>query len=116
MRARLVARWTTSSAGLLLAGSLLAPALVAAASPTYGFTQSSPTPATVNYSDLVTLKGVYTCLNGPDSTSYCPTTTVTSTATFAVRPSGGTTFTTVATVSSSLVFASSSAGCPTICS
>ena len=116
MRAQMVARWAAASTSLLLVASLALPGLVAAATPTYGFTQSAPTPGSVNYSDLVTLTGAYTCLNGPDSTSYCPTTTQSSVATFALRPSGGTTYTTVATVSSSFVFASTSAGCPTVCS
>jgi hypothetical protein len=116
MRGRWVGRWTTVALGALVAGALVAPALVAAASPTYGFTESSPTPASVNYSDLTTLKGAYTCLNGPDASSYCPTSPLSSVATFGLRPSGGTTFTTVATVSSSFVFASSSSGCPTTCS
>jgi hypothetical protein len=116
MRGRSVGRWTGTALSAVLLGALAAPGLVVAAAPTYGFAQLSPTPATVNYSDLVILKGTYTCLNGPDPGSNCPTTTQSSVGTFSVRPSGGSTFTTVATVSSSFVFASTSAGCPTTCS
>lgn len=116
MRTRSVARWTAAAVGFLVAGSLALPGLAAAATPTYGFSQSSPTPSTVSYSDLVTFHGAYTCLNGPDVASYCPTGSQTQVATFALRPSGGAAFTTVATVSTVFVFASTSAGCATTCS
>jgi hypothetical protein len=101
---------------LVLVGSLVVPAIVAAAEPTYGFTQSSPTPSTVNYSDLVTFRGAFTCVNGAEESALCPTGTLNHVATFALRPTGGSTFTTVATANVFFSFASSSSGCPTTCS
>jgi hypothetical protein len=63
---------------------------------------------------MVTFRGTYTCVN--DAVSNCPTTAQSSVATFQLRPSGGTTFTTVGTVSSNFVFTASAGGCPTTCS
>ncbi len=51
-----------------------------------------------------------------DATSNCPTTAQSQVATFSLRPSGGSTFTTVGTVTSSFVFTSNPAGCATQCS
>ncbi len=115
MRARLVRRWTVANLAGVLAASLIFAGPVAAAQ-VYGITQLSPAPATVDYSDLVQFRGTYTCVNGTEPDPLCPTTTQSGTATFALRPSGGTTFTTVATVSTSLRFTTSSTGCPTTCS
>jgi hypothetical protein len=114
MRGRLVARYAVSAQVVLLLVALVGPAIAAAA--TTDFTLSSPSVSIVNYSDLVTLRGTYTCVNGGADPSDCPTTSLTQVATFAIRPSGGSTFTTAATVSSTFVFTTSSSGCPTTCS
>ncbi len=112
MRGRGTARLVVAAQAMLLVAALVGPAAVAAA--TVGFTLGAPSVSTVQYSDLVTLRGTYTCTN--DVASDCPTTSSSQTATFAVRPSGGSTFTTVATLLSSVVFTSNPAGCPTTCS
>src|SRR6185369_4503318 len=78
------------------------------------FTLGAPSVSTVQYSDLVTLRGTYTCTD--DVASNCPTTSTSQVATFSLRPSGGSTFTTIASVSTSLVFTAISGGCPTACS
>lgn len=95
-----------------LAAVLVGPASVAAA--TLDFTLQNPSVSTVQYSDMVTFRGTYTCVN--DAASNCPTTSQSQVATFALRPSGGSTFTNVGTVSSSFVFTSNPAGCVTTCS
>src|SRR5688500_5777922 len=79
-----------------------------------GFTLQNPSVSTVAYSDMVTFRGTYTCVT--DVGSYCPTTAPSQTATSSIRPSGGTTFTTVGTVMSGFVFTSNPAGCMTPCS
>ena len=95
-----------------LAAALVGPASVAAA--TLDFTLQNPSVSTVQYSDMVTFRGTYTCVN--DAASTCPTTSQSQVATFSLRPSGGSTFTNVGTVSSSFVFTSNPAGCLTTCS
>jgi hypothetical protein len=112
MRGRSLARFVAAAQVAVLAGALIAPAVVAAA--TLGFTLGSPSVSTLQYSDLVTLRGTYTCIN--DAVSNCPTTSSSQAATFSLRPSGGSTFTTVATVSTSVVFTSNPAGCASTCS
>lgn len=112
MRGRSLARCVAAAQIAVLAAALVGPASVAAA--TLGFTLGSPSVSSVQYSDLVTLRGTYTCVN--DAVSNCPTTSSSQVATFSLRPSGGSTFTTVATVSTSLVFTSNPLGCPTTCS
>ena len=84
-----------------LAAALAGPGGVAAA--TFGFTLQNPSVSTVAYSDMVMFRGTYTCVN--DAESNCPTTGQTQTATFSLRPSGGSTFTTVGTVTTTFVFA-----------
>lgn len=93
----------------LLAGALAVPASVAAA--TLGFTLSTPTVSTVQYSDFTVLRGTYTCVN--DATSNCPTTASSRTATFYVRQSGDSTWLSVGTVTNSFAFPSS---CSSTCS
>jgi hypothetical protein len=115
MRARLVRRWSVANLAGVLAASLILAAPVAAAE-VNGISQMSPTPATVDYSDLVTFRGAYTCVNGPDPADLCPTATQTHTATFALRPVGGAASTTVQTVTTSFRFTSSAGGCPSTCS
>jgi hypothetical protein len=95
-----------------LAAALAGPSGVAAA--TLDFTLQNPSVSTVQYSDMVTFRGTYTCVN--DAASNCPTTSQSQVATFSLRPSGNTTFTTVGTVSSGFVFTSNPAGCATTCS
>jgi hypothetical protein len=111
MRGRTLARIAAVVQLCLLAGALGIPSSVAAAS--FDFTLNAPSLSTVQYSDLVVLKGSYTCTN--DDVSTCPTTTQSRTATFSVRPSGGDTFSSVGTVTSSFVFTSNPAGCVTTC-
>ncbi len=115
MRARYARRWTAATLAAVLLASLGLAGPVAAAQ-VYGISQLSPTPATVDYSDLVTFRGAYTCANGSDPDPLCPTTTQNHVATFALRPVGGSAFTTVATVSTSFRFTTSSGGCPATCS
>ena len=112
MRGRSLARVAMATQAVLLAGALIVPASVAAAS--LGFTLNTPTLATVQYSDFDVLRGAYTCIN--DSTSVCPTSIQNRSATFSIRPSGGSTFTNVGTVTSSFSFTGSAGGCPTTCS
>ena len=112
MRGRTVARFAISAQVAVLAAALIGPASVAAAA--LGFTLGTPSVSTVQYSDLVTLRGTYNCVN--DAASNCPTTASSQTATFSLRLSGGTTFTNVATVASSVVFTTNPGGCVTTCS
>ena len=112
MRGRSVLRLVAAAQVGLLAAALIGPAAVAAA--TLGFTMGAPSVSTVQYSDMVTFRGTYTCVD--DATSNCPTTSSSQVATFALRPSGGSTFTNVASVSTSLVFTAIPGGCPTTCS
>ena len=114
MRGPSLARALVAGQVALLAAALAGPASVAAA--TVGFTLVAPTVPTVGYSDFTTFRGTYTCVNGGDTPANCPTTIQSNTATFALRPSGGSTFTTVATVTTSFTFTSSAGGCPTTCS
>jgi hypothetical protein len=114
MRARHIRRWTVANLAAVLVASLVVAAPVAAAQ-TYGVTHSSPTPSTVDYSDLVTFRGAYTCVNGVDPADLCPTTTLTHTATFALRLAGDAAFTTVQTVTTSFRFTSSAGGCASTC-
>jgi hypothetical protein len=111
MRGRSLVRIAVLAQAVMLAGALIVPAGVAAA--TLGFTLNSPSLASVNYSDLVTLRGSYTCVN--DGASNCPTTIQSSTATFSLRPAGGDTFSNVGTVASSFTFTASGTGCPSTC-
>jgi hypothetical protein len=110
MRGRTLARIAAVIQLCLLAGALVVPSTVAAA--TLGFTVNAPSASTIQYSDLVNLKGSYTCVN--DVSSLC-TASQTSTATFSVRPSGGSTFTNVGTVNSNFFFTADAAGCVTTC-
>src|SRR5205085_11849600 len=110
MRGRTLARIAAVIQLSLLAGALIVPS--AAAGATLGFTLNAPSLSTVQYSDFVVLKGSYTCVN--DSSSTC-TASQSRTATFSVRPSGGTTFTNVGTVSSSFFFTADPDGCPSTC-
>jgi hypothetical protein len=112
MRGRTLARVAVATQAIVLAGALVVPASVAAA--TLDFTINTPTLATVQYSDFDVLRGAYTCIN--DSTSVCPTTIQSRSATFSIRPSGGSAFTNVGTVASSFSFTGSAGGCPTTCS
>src|SRR6185312_15873013 len=112
MRGRSRVRFLATAQMAVLAAALIGPAGAAAA--VLGFTMGTPSVSTVQYSDFVTFRGTYICLN--DATSTCPTTSSSQVASFALRPSGGSTFTTVASVSTSLVFTVDPAGCPTICS
>jgi hypothetical protein len=112
MRGRSLARLVAAAQGAVLAAALIAPAGVAAA--TLEFTLGSPSVSTVQYSDFVTFRGTYTCVN--DAVSDCPTTSSSQAATFSLRPSGGSTFSNVATVGTSVVFTSDPAGCPSTCS
>src|SRR3954454_10129184 len=105
-------RFLATAQMAVLAAALIGPVGVAAA--TLGFTMGTPSVSTVQYSDLVTFRGTYTCVN--DAVSNCPTTSSTQVATFSLRPSGGSTFTNVATVTTSLVFTVDPGGCPTTCS
>jgi hypothetical protein len=112
MRGRNHVRLVATAQMAVLAAALIGPAGVAAA--TLGFTLGAPSVSTVQYSDLVTLRGTYTCVN--DTVTNCPTTSSSQVATFSLRPSGGSTFTNVATVTTSLVFTVNPGGCPTTCS
>ncbi len=112
MRGRTLARTAVMTQAILLAGALVVPSSVAAA--TFGFTLVAPTLSSVAYSDFVVLRGTYTCIN--DVVSVCPTTLQSRSATFSIRPSGGDTFTNVGTVASSFNFTGSAGGCPTTCS
>jgi hypothetical protein len=112
MRGRNLARFGAAAQVAVLAAALIGPAAVAAA--TLDFTLAAPSVSTVQYSDLVTLRGTYTCIN--DAVSNCPTTSSSQTATFSLRASGGSTFTTIASVSTSVVFTSNPGGCPSTCS
>jgi HYR domain len=112
MRRRGLVRFVTAAQVMAFAIVLVGPASVAAA--TLGYTLGSPSVSTVQYSDLVTFQGTYTCLD--DATTSCPTTASTQTATFSLRRSGGSTFTNVASVSTSVVFTSAPGGCSTLCS
>lgn len=105
------ARIAVVAQAALLAAALVVPG--AAAASTLGFNLLSPSVATLAYSDLVTLRGNYTCVN--DAAGNCPTGTQSQTATFAVRLSGDTTFLNVATVVTSFSFTASTGGCPTTC-
>jgi hypothetical protein len=111
-RGRSLTRLAVAAQVAALAAALAGPAGVAAA--TLSFTLQNPSVSTVQYSDMVTFRGTYTCIN--DAVSDCPTTAQSQVATFSLRPSGGSTFTTVGTVSSSFVFTSNPAGCVTTCS
>jgi hypothetical protein len=112
MRGRTLARIAVAAQSILLAGALILPNAVAAA--TFGFTLDAPSLSTVAYSDFVVLRGKYTCIN--DGVSVCPTTIQSRSATFSIRPSGGDTFANVGTVASSFNFTGSAGGCPTTCS
>ncbi|HEY4227361.1 MAG TPA: PxKF domain-containing protein, partial [Candidatus Limnocylindrales bacterium] len=112
MRGRTLARIAAAMQAILVAGALIVPASAAAA--TLGFTLDAPSLSTVNYSDFVVLHGAYTCLD--DSTSLCPTSIQSLSATFSVRPSGGDTFLNVGTVATSFNFTGSPGGCATTCS
>jgi len=112
MRGRSRVRFLATVQMVVLAAALIGPAGVAAA--TLGFTLGSPSVSTVQYSDLVTFRGTYTCTD--DAVSNCPTTASNQIATFSLRSSGGSTFTNVGTVTTSLVFTSTAGGCPTACS
>ncbi|HTK45354.1 MAG TPA: PxKF domain-containing protein [Patescibacteria group bacterium] len=112
MRSRSRVRLVTTALMAMLAAAVVGPASVAAV--TLGFTLGAPSVSTVQYSDLVTFRGTYTCVN--DVVSDCPTTSTSQTATFSLRPSGGPAFTNVASVATSLVFTSNPAGCVTACS
>ncbi|GEM_PF-3259466 len=112
MRGRTLARIAVPAQAILLAGALIVPNAVAAA--TLGFTLDSPSLSTVAYSDFVVLHGTYTCMN--DDTSVCPTAVQSRSATFSIRPSGGATFTNVGTVATSFNFTDDPGGCPTTCS
>ena len=114
MRGPVAGRFAVSAQVVLLVGALVAPGIVAAA--TLDFTLSAPTVSTVNYSDFVTFRGTYTCLNGGSDPSACTTSSLTRVATFSIRPSGGSTFTTAATVSTTFVFTVDPAGCTSTCS
>ncbi|MEO5705096.1 MAG: hypothetical protein ABIZ52_08270, partial [Candidatus Limnocylindrales bacterium] len=70
MRGLTLARIAVMAQAGLLAGALIVPSSVAAA--TLGFTLDAPSLSTVAYSDLVVLRGKYTCIN--DGVSVCPTT------------------------------------------
>lgn len=111
-RGRSLTKLAVAAQVAALAAALAGPGVVAAA--TLGFTLQSPSVSTVAYSDMVTFRGTYTCVN--DAASNCPTTGQSQTATFSLRPTGGSTFTTVGTVMSSFVFTSNPAGCVTTCS
>jgi hypothetical protein len=111
-RGRRLTKFAVAAQIAALAAALAGPAGVAAA--TLGFTLQNPSVSTVAYSDMVTLRGTYTCVN--DSASDCPTTSQSQVATFSLRPSGGSTFTTLGTVSSGFAFTSNPAGCVTTCS
>ena len=111
-RGRSLTRLAVAAQIAALAAALAGPAGVAAA--TLDFTLQTPSVSTVQYSDMVTFRGTYTCVN--DAVSICPTTAQSFVATFSLRPSGGAAFTTVGTVSSSFVFTSNPAGCVTTCS
>ena len=111
MRGRSRVRLVAIAQMAVLAAALIGPAGAAAA--TLAFTLGAPSVSTVQYSDLVTFRGTYTCVN--DVVSNCPTTASSQTATFSLRPSGGSTFTNVATVGTSLVFTTNPAGCVTPC-
>jgi len=112
MRGRTLARIAAAVQAILVAGALIVPASVAAA--TLGFTLNAPSLSTVNYSDFVVLRGAYTCLD--DSASLCPTAIQNLSATFSIRPSGGDTFTNVGTVATSFSFTGTPGGCATTCS
>lgn len=112
MQRRGLARFVTAAQLVAFAMVLVGPASVAAAS--LGYTLGAPSVSTVQYSDFVTFQGTYTCLD--DATSNCPTTSSSQIATFSLRPSGGSTFTNVASVSTSVVFTSTSGGCASACS
>ena len=111
MRGRSRVRFLATAQMAVLAAALIGPGGAAAA--TLAFTLGAPSVSTVQYSDLVTFRGTYTCVN--DVVSNCPTTSSSQTATFSLRPSGGSTFTNVATVGTSLVFTTNPAGCVTPC-
>src|SRR6266576_2604302 len=112
MRGRSRVRLVATAQIAVLAAALIGPAAAAAA--TLGFTLGAPSVSTVQYSDLVTFRGTYTCVN--DVVTNCPSTASSQTATFSLRPSGGLAFTTVASVATSLVFTTNPAGCVTPCS
>ena len=108
MRGRTLARIAVVVQLCLLAGALIVPSTVAAA--TFGFTLNTPTVSTLQYSDFTVLRGTYTCIN--DGVSNCPTTAASRTATFYVRLSGDTTWLSVGTVTNSFGFpASCASGC-----
>jgi hypothetical protein len=112
MRGRTLARIAVPAQAILLAGALIVPNAVAAA--TLGFTLDAPSLSTVAYSDFVVLRGRYTCTN--DDVSVCPTDLQNRSATFSIRPSGGATFTNVGSVATSFNFTGDAGGCPTTCS
>ncbi|MBI2782095.1 MAG: PxKF domain-containing protein [Chloroflexi bacterium] len=112
MRGRTLARIAATAQAFLLAGALAVPSAAAAA--TLAFTLGAPSLSTVAYSDFVVLRGSYTCIN--DGVSVCPNTSQSKSATFSIRPSGGSTFSNVGTVSTSFFFTGSAGGCPTTCS
>ena len=82
--------------------------------PNFTYTFNNPS-ATVQYSDTVTFTGTYRCINGGGGSPNCPTSAISATVTIALR-SGGGGFVDVASGTSSLTFASTAAGCPSICS
>ena len=111
-RGRSLTKLAVAAQVAALAAALAGPSGVAAA--TLGFTLQNTSVSTVAYSDMITFRGTYTCVN--DAVSNCPTTLQSQTATFSIRPSGGSTFTNIGTVMSSFAFTSNPAGCVTTCS
>src|ERR1700741_4651219 len=111
MRGRSRVRFLATAPTAVRAAARIGPAAAAAA--TLAFTLGAPSVSTVQYSDLVTFRGTYTCVN--DVVSNCPTTSSSQTAIFSLRPVGGPAFTNVATVGTSLVFTTDPAGCVTPC-
>jgi hypothetical protein len=112
MRSRTLTGIAVATQAILLAGALIVPMSVAAA--TVAFTLDTPTVSTVAYSDFSVLRGSYTCID--DATSACPTSLQSGTATFSIRPAGGSAFTNVGSVATSFNFTAIDGGCPTTCS
>jgi hypothetical protein len=111
MRGRTLARIAAVVQLCLLAGALIVPSSVAAA--TFAFTLNSPTVTTLQYSDFTVLRGSYTCID--DGSGNCPTTASSRTATFFVRLAGDTTFLQVGTVTNSFAFTGTAGGCASTC-
>jgi hypothetical protein len=103
MRGRTLARIAALTQAVLLAGALIVPSSVAAA--TYGFTLNAPSPSSVQYSDFTTLSGAYTCTN--DGGGNCPATGSSATAYFEVRQHGTPDWYPVADVTNQFGFGSS---------